>query len=137
MTDTAQYLKELDAELARAGIRGARRKRIIAEFTDHLGCDPDAELGHPGAIPRPEAAVLARRAGVGLAAGAVAIAAFPMTQAYRAHPGAVAIGAQPTNWWWPLATAVGLVALVAAAPAVCSRTSGRCSPPRPGSAVVR
>lgn len=202
MTDTTQYLTELDAELARAGIHGARRKRIIAEFADHLRCDPDADLGDPvalatqfadelgtsfartaafraflalavagvlvavrlvallplqtvtfgtrdtvallisavagqvalvagglgllralqlrgrGAIPRQEAAILARRAGVGLAAGAVTIVAFPITQSYQAHPGAVAIGSYPTNLWWPLASAFGLVALALAAPAV-------------------
>ena len=50
MTDTTQYLNRLDAELARAGIHGARRKRIIAEFADHLRCDPDADLGDPVAL---------------------------------------------------------------------------------------
>jgi hypothetical protein len=202
MTDTVQYLTELDAELARAGIRGVRRERIIAEFSDHLGCDPDADLGDPvvlaaqfadelgtsfartaafraflalalagvlvavrlvallplgaagfgtadavalliaavagqvalvagglgllralqlrgrGAIPRQEAVVLARRAGIGLAAGAVTIIAFPFTQTYRAHPGVIAIGGHPPNLWWPVASALGLVALVAAVPAI-------------------
>jgi hypothetical protein len=61
--------------------------------------------------------VLARRAGTGLAAGAVTIVAFPITQIYGAHPGAIAIGSL-TNLWWPLASAAALVALVAAAPAV-------------------
>jgi hypothetical protein len=198
--DAAEYLSELDAELARAGIRGGRRQRIVAEFADHFGCDPDADLGDPGAlaaqfadelgtsfartaafraflalafagvlvavrfaallplgavgfgardtvallisaaagqvalaagglgllralqlrarrtIPRQEAAVLARRAGIGLAAGAVTIVAFPIAQSYRA--GAVAIGGHPTSVWWPLASALGLVALLAAALAV-------------------
>ncbi len=202
MTDTTQYLTHLDAELARAGIRGARRERILAEFADHLGCDPDADLGDPAtlaahfgdelgtsfartaafraflalalagilvavrlvallplnavgfatgdtvallisgmagqvalvagglgllralrlrgqrAIPTQEAAALARRAGVGLAAGAVTIVAFPIMQAYRAHPGALAIGSHATSLWWPIASALGLVVLVAAAPAV-------------------
>jgi hypothetical protein len=200
MTDTARYLSELDAELARAGIRGGRGKRIVAEFADHLDCDPDADLGDPVAlaaqfadelgtsfartaafraflvlalagvlvavrlmallplgavdfgvrdtvalliagvagqlafaagglgllralrlrgrrtIPRQEAAVLARRAGIGLAAGAVTIVAFPITQSYRA--GSIAIGGHPTSVWWPLASALGLVAILAAAPAV-------------------
>ncbi|MGZ4228672.1 MAG: hypothetical protein ACXVHB_27860 [Solirubrobacteraceae bacterium] len=202
MTDTTQYLNDLDAQLARAGIRGARRKRIVTEFADHLSCAPDADLGDPtalatqfadelgtsfartaalqafvalalagvlvvvravallplnandfgtadtvsllistiaaqvalvagglgllralqlrgrGIIPREEASVLARRAGIGLAAGAVTIVAFPLSQAYRAHPGAVTIGSHPTNAWWPLASAAGVVMLVAAAPAV-------------------
>jgi hypothetical protein len=202
MTDTTQYLNNLDAQLARAGIRGARRERIVTEFADHLSCDQDADLGDAaalatqfadelgtsfartaafraflalslagilvvvravaflpltaggfgtadtvsvlisavaaqvalvagglgllralqlrgrGTIPREEASVLARRAGIGLAAGVVTIVAFPLTQAYRAHPGAVAIGSHPTNVWWPLASAAGVVMLVAAAPAV-------------------
>jgi hypothetical protein len=203
MTDTAPYLSKLDAKLARAGIRGGRRERIIAEFADHFGCDPDADLGDPvalatqfadelgtsfartaafraflalalagvlvtvrlaallplnavgfgagdtvallisavagqvalvagglgllralqlrgrGTIPRQEAAVLARRAGIGLAAGAMTIVAFPVTQSYRAHAGAIAIASHPTNLlWWPLASALGLVAILAAAPAV-------------------
>ena len=202
MTDGALFLGQLEAELARAGIRGGRRARIIAEFRDHLECSPDADLGEPGAIavqfadelgtsfartaafraflalalagllvavrllalipldangfssadtvallvslvagqvalvagglglvravelrgrgaiPRQEAAVLARRAGVGLSAGAATIVAFPITQIYRAHPGAVALGSDPTNWLWPVASGIGLVALLVAAPAV-------------------
>lgn len=202
MTDDAMYLGQLEAELARAGIRGGRRARIIAEFRDHLDCSPDADLGEPGAIavqfadelgtsfartaafraflalalagllvavrlvalvpldangfssadsvallvsvvagqvalvagglglvralqlrgrgaiPRQEAAVLARRAGVGLSAGAATIVAFPITQIYRAHPGAVALVSHPTNWLWPVASGIGLVALLVAAPAV-------------------
>jgi hypothetical protein len=62
--------------------------------------------------------VLARRAGIGLAAGIVTILAFPLNQAYRAHPGAVTIASHPTNVWWPLASAAGALMLVAAAPAV-------------------
>ncbi len=202
MTDTTKYLNELDAQLARAGIRGTRRKRIGTEFADHLSCDPNAELGDPaalatqfadelgtsyartaafhafvalslvgilvvvravallpiasggfgtadtvsllisavagqvalvagglgllrafqlrgrGTIPREEASVLARRAGAGLAAGVVTILAFPLSQAYRAHPVAVTIGSRPTSLWWPLASAAGVVMLAAAAPAV-------------------
>ncbi len=202
MTDTRRYLYDLDTELARAGVRGARRERIVTEFADHLSCDSTADLGDPAAlatqfadelgtsfarsaafqaffalalagilvvvravellplngggfgtadavalmisavaaqvalaagglgvlravqlggretIPRQEASVLARRAGVALAAGAVTIAAFPINQVYRAHPGAVAIGSHPTNLWWPLASAAGLLVLFAAALAV-------------------
>jgi hypothetical protein len=50
MTETAPYLSELDAELARAGIRGSRRKRIVTEFADHLRCDSAADLGAPAAL---------------------------------------------------------------------------------------
>ena len=200
MTDNTQYLNDLGAQLARAGIRGARRKRIVTEFADHLSCAPDAagdptalatqfadELGTSfartaayqafvalslagilvvcavallpltandfgtadtvsllisaiaaqvalvagglvllralqlrgcGIISREEASVLARRAGIGLAAGAVTIVAFPLSQAYRAHPGAVTVGSHPTNVWWPLASAAAVVMLVAAGLAV-------------------
>jgi len=202
MNDTTQYLNDFNSELARAGIRGRSRARIVTEFADHLGCDPDADLGDPaalaaqfanelgtsfartaafqaflalslagilvvvravallpptadafgtadtvallisavaaqvalvagglgllralqlrrrGTIPGREASVLARRAGIGLAAGALTIIAFPITQIYRVHPGAVALGGHPTNLSWPLASVAGLVMLVAAAPAV-------------------
>ena len=50
MTDTRHYLNDLDAELARAGIRGVRRERIVIEFADHLSCDPDADLGDPAVL---------------------------------------------------------------------------------------
>ncbi len=216
MSDTRQYLREFDAELAGVGIRGRRRERIVTEFADHLSCDRDAELGDPaalasqfadelgtsfawtaalraflalslagilvvvravalvpltgdgfgtadtaalltsavaaqvafaagglgllravqlrghGTIPRQEAAVLARRAGIGLAAGAVTIVAFPISQVYRGHPGAIAIGSHPTNLWWPLASAAGLAILVAAAPAVVR--AARLRPQTPGPA---
>jgi hypothetical protein len=50
MTDTQQYLNDLDTQLARAGIRGARRNRIVTELANHLSCDPDADLGDPAAL---------------------------------------------------------------------------------------
>jgi hypothetical protein len=40
-------IDELRHELTAAGIRGRRRDRILAEFADHLACDPQAELGEP------------------------------------------------------------------------------------------
>jgi hypothetical protein len=40
-------IDELGRELTRVGIRGRRRDRILAEFADHLACDPDANLGVP------------------------------------------------------------------------------------------
>jgi hypothetical protein len=200
MTDAAQYLSDLDAQLASAGIRGARRERIVAEFADHLRCDPAADLGDPAllatqfadelgttlarraafqafvalslaaivivgravallpltgggagdtvslliaavagqvalvagglgllravqsrgrsTISREEASVLTRRAGIGLAAGAVTIIALPFSQDYRAHPGAVTITSHSTNMWWPLASAAGVLGLLAAAAGV-------------------
>jgi hypothetical protein len=40
----------LDAELREVGIGKRRRRRIVAEFRDHLRCDPAADLGDPYAI---------------------------------------------------------------------------------------
>jgi hypothetical protein len=41
------YVQDLRRELTTAGIRGRRRDRIVAEFADHLSCDPHADLGSP------------------------------------------------------------------------------------------
>jgi hypothetical protein len=41
------YLDDLRHQLVRAGIRGRLRRRIIAEISDHLSCDPQAALGSP------------------------------------------------------------------------------------------
>src|SRR5581483_3830885 len=38
-------LDELERELARVGIRGRLRRRIVAEIADHLASDPEANLG--------------------------------------------------------------------------------------------
>jgi hypothetical protein len=43
-------IDELGRELARAGIRGRQRERILSEFADHLACDPEAQLGDPRAL---------------------------------------------------------------------------------------
>jgi hypothetical protein len=40
----------LEAELREVGIGNRRRRRIVAEFRDHLRCDPAADLGDPYAI---------------------------------------------------------------------------------------
>ncbi len=90
----------------------------VAIVAGGLGLLRALQLRGRDTIPREEASVLARRAGIGLAAGVATILAFPFAQAYRAHPGAVAIGSQPTSVWWPLASAAGVVMLVAAVPAV-------------------
>jgi len=41
------YLDDLSRELRAVGIHGRRHARIVDEFADHLGCDPQAELGDP------------------------------------------------------------------------------------------
>jgi hypothetical protein len=46
------YLHVLEDELTAAGIPAARRRRIVAEFADHLHECPDAELGKPQELAR-------------------------------------------------------------------------------------
>ena len=46
------FVDDLGHELTTAGIRGRRRARILAEFADHLHCDPKAALGSPVEIAR-------------------------------------------------------------------------------------
>jgi hypothetical protein len=75
--DGPGYLASLSEELDAAHVGGARKRRILAEFADHLGCDPRAELGDPALIARQFADELgtayARRAALrGFAALAVA-----------------------------------------------------------------
>lgn len=58
MSANATYLEQLEGELVRAGIGGARRHRILAEFADHLESEPQADpdpqtrLGSPPALAR-------------------------------------------------------------------------------------
>jgi hypothetical protein len=40
-------IDELSRELGAVGIRGRRRERILAEISDHLACDPHADVGEP------------------------------------------------------------------------------------------
>jgi hypothetical protein len=44
------YLDELQRRLGEVGIRGPLRRRILAEFADHLECEPGAALGEPQLI---------------------------------------------------------------------------------------
>lgn len=48
----AIYLDALAVELARVGIRGSLRRRILAEVEDHFTCDKEAKLGPPAQIAR-------------------------------------------------------------------------------------
>lgn len=48
----SSYLQDLSRELSDVGIRGRHRARIVAEFSDHLECEPDAALGAPGDLAR-------------------------------------------------------------------------------------
>lgn len=62
------YIDQLSRELASVGIGGSLRRRIVAEFSDHLDCEPAAELGAPRELARQFADELgtsrARRAGL-------------------------------------------------------------------------
>jgi hypothetical protein len=46
------FVQELSRELARVGVHGRLRRRIVAEIGDHLACDPDANLGEPSELAR-------------------------------------------------------------------------------------
>ncbi len=46
------YLNDLESELTATGIPARRRRRILAEFADHLHEDPSAELGAPRDLAR-------------------------------------------------------------------------------------
>jgi hypothetical protein len=76
------YLESLNRELDAAGIPARRRARIVAEFADHLECDPQAQLGEPKELARQFAdqlgTVLARRAAV-FAFAALAVAGLLFT----------------------------------------------------------
>lgn len=53
MTGGAQgFLEELERELTAAGVRGALRTRILAEYADHLRSGPNAQLGAPSELAR-------------------------------------------------------------------------------------
>jgi hypothetical protein len=79
---------ELARALAAVGIRGRQRERILAEFADHLACDPGADLGDPRELAQQFADDLAtdstRRAAFwtfgGLAVVAVAVTAPELVQ---------------------------------------------------------
>ena len=72
-------IADLRRELAAVGIRGRERDRILAEFADHLACDPDAVLGDPRELAQQFADDLAtdttRRAAL-WTFGALAVVAF-------------------------------------------------------------
>ncbi len=46
------YLDALESELTATGIPARRRRRIVAEFADHLHEDPAAELGAPSELAK-------------------------------------------------------------------------------------
>jgi hypothetical protein len=82
------YADDLSTELAAAGIPGRRRRRILAEISDHLACDPQADLGSPAELAREWADQLgtgrARRAGLGAFLGLV-VAGMLIITAFGLH----------------------------------------------------
>jgi hypothetical protein len=74
---SSEFETRFGQELTAAGIGGRLRARILAEYADHLACDPEAQLGEPRALARQFAdevgSTRARRAAV-IGFGALALA---------------------------------------------------------------
>jgi len=92
------YLESLSTELARVGIRGRLRRRILLEIGDHFESDPKAALGAPGDLARQFAGELgtarARRAAL-VAFAALALAAVMLLVSWA--------GSRATGLAWPRA----------------------------------
>ncbi|HXD65338.1 MAG TPA: hypothetical protein VNV17_12015 [Solirubrobacteraceae bacterium] len=93
---TTDFEARLGQELRRVGIHGRLRGRILAEYADHLACDPEAQLGEPGALARQFAdevgSTRARRAAV-TAFAALALAGVLFAAAFVTSD--AAFGAAP------------------------------------------
>lgn len=130
------YTDRLRAELAAAGIRGRLRARIIDEITDHLDCDPAADLGAPRLLARQFADELGtlrvRRAALrSFAALALAGLLFGVTfadspsAAFGAAPAGIPLLAQLARIGAVLAPQIAFVAgLLAALRALHRRRAG-------------
>lgn len=70
------YLNDLESELSATGIPTRRRRRILAEFADHLHEDPSAQLGAPRDLARQFADELGTRLARSSAYRAFAALAF-------------------------------------------------------------
>ncbi len=107
------YLDDLSRELAAHGIRGRTRRRIVAEFDDHLRSDAGAEqrLGSPREIANAFAAELgaqaSRRAAVG-AFGALGVAGA----VYAASFVSLQLATQPHDLFEPLLGALAFAAVI-------------------------
>ncbi len=106
------YTDSLELELAAAGIPSRRRARIVAEFSDHLHENPQAELGAPRDLARQFAdelgtrlaRVTAFRAFAALAIAATVLVVMFFTGG-RTWGGWVGYGHYPVSyylhtWWW-------------------------------------
>jgi hypothetical protein len=105
------YLNSVDIELAAAGIPARRRARIVAEFSDHLHENPEAELGAPRDLARQFADELGTRLARGTAYRAfvaLAVAAIVLVVMFfkggRTWGGWVGYAHYPVSyyfpWWW-------------------------------------
>jgi hypothetical protein len=105
------YLESLEVELAAAGIPTRRRARIVAELSDHLHENPQADLGPPRDLARQFADELgtrlaratACRAFIALAAAAIVLVIMFFTGG-RTWGGWVGYAHYPVSgyfpWWW-------------------------------------
>jgi hypothetical protein len=105
------YVESLEVELAAAGIPARRRARIVAEFSDHLHENPEAELGAPRDLARQFADELgtrlarstAYRAFAALAVAAIVLVVMFFTGG-RTWGGWVGYGHYRVSdylpWWW-------------------------------------
>lgn len=100
------YLDDLAHELSSRGVRGRQRRRILAEFDDHLRTDPHAEerIGSPRDLANEFAADLAARA-----SRRSAVAAFAALAVAGAVYGAVFVSLAPQSIQSSTLTAAALV----------------------------
>ena len=106
---SGEFVTSLADELRAVGIRGRLHQRIVAEYEDHLRCDPNAQLGTPADLARDFADELgtsnARRGAVaGFAALAVAGTAFAVViiDALTFH------AFRSSELWWKPVGSIGL-----------------------------
>jgi hypothetical protein len=109
------YLDELSRELARHGIRGAARRRILAEVDDHLRSEPDARerFGEPAEIANEFAAELGSHSSRRAAAVAFAALAFAGV-VYAGAFVSLAFASPPTETLEPTLGALALATMVVA-----------------------
>lgn len=118
------YLNALESELTAAGIPASRRRRILAEFEDHLHEDPAAELGAPRDLAHQFADELGTslaRAGAFRAFAALAFAGISVLAMFVAVGGNRGLGlirhhGTPTpTWTMPILLVAAVAAQVALA----------------------
>jgi hypothetical protein len=121
------YVDSLEVELAATGMPARRRARIVAEFSDHLHENPEAELGAPRDLARQFADELGTRLARSTAYrafAALAVAAIVLVVVFfhggRTLGGWVGYGRYPASpyfprWWVPMMLVCFICAQVALA----------------------